>query len=249
MTAPLEIRADDWLSGLFARPVFQIQPAAGAAPAAVTAALVEHTAGRGRSFYYAKVAASDVAIVSALASVGMRVVDVNVTLAVTPPDVCVQNAASPGVEIREASALDEPSTLAMAEREYQVTRFHLDPHVPDALANTIKREWVANYFAGRRGEQLWVAVVDGRIAGFLAVIASARDGRRVKTIDLIAVTAAFRRRGIGAALVAFFLQHYASECDRLEVGTQVANAVSIRMYERAGFRTDRAAYVLHLHLN
>jgi len=89
---------------------------------------------------------------------------------------------------------------------------------------------------------------EGRIAGFLAVTGGEDDGVRHKTIDLVAIAPELQGRGIGRAVMRFFFRHYAGACDRLRVGTQVANVPSMRLYEGVGMRIERAQYVLHLHV-
>jgi ribosomal protein S18 acetylase RimI-like enzyme len=110
----------------------------------------------------------------------------------------------------------------------------------------VKREWVASYFEGRRGDRLFVARVAGRIAGFLAAVMTQHDGRPAAAIDLVGVAADHQRAGVGRALVRRFAAHYAG-CEHVIVGTQAANVPSIRMYEGLGFRAVRSAYVLHRH--
>jgi ribosomal protein S18 acetylase RimI-like enzyme len=56
-------------------------------------------------------------------------------------------------------------------------------------------------------------------------------------------------RGFGASLVAFFIERYAGVCDYLQVGTQVANLPSMKLYQKFGFAIVRAQYVLHKHVH
>jgi len=80
------------------------------------------------------------------------------------------------------------------------------------------------------------------------VIGGDDHGLRLKTIDLVAVAPSFQQKGVGRALVHFFLARYGSGCDRLQVGTQIANVASCRLYEASGMRIERAEYVLHMHV-
>jgi GNAT superfamily N-acetyltransferase len=241
------ICADAWLSGVFDHPVFRVR--AGEAPGGDEgAALSLHARSQRQAFYFAKVDVAEVATVAALSRAGMFVVDVSVTFGLAGGSAPRAHSQPAGVEIREAGEADTVEVLHIAETSFLHSRFHLDPLISDRLANQIKRGWVASYLARRRGECLWIATVDGRPAAFLAVIGGDDHGMRLKIIDLVAVAPPFQRQGIGRALVRFFLAHYALSCDRLRVGTQIANLASCRLYETAGMTIDRAEYVLHMHV-
>ena len=241
------IRADEWLSKQFGRPVFQlhvIEPTG----AQAAAALAAHVAGQTRAFYYSKVNVAEVAVLAALTRADMSVVDVNVIFGIDAASVGGDRPVPAEVDIREVRRGDVDEVLAIAETSFRYTRFHLDPLVSKPIADRIKREWIASYCTGRRGEGLWIAMADGHPAAFLAVLGGDDHGRRHKVIDLVAVAPRFQGRGIGRALVNFFLAHYAPHCDRLRVGTQIANVPSAQLYESAGMTIERAQYVLHMHV-
>jgi ribosomal protein S18 acetylase RimI-like enzyme len=240
------ISTDAWLSALFDRPVFQVR--VGEAPGDAGAAVSGHARSQRQAFYFAKVGVAEVATVAALSRAGMSVVDVSVTFGLTARSVAPVEVLPAGIDIREARDADAAALLDIAETSFRYSRFHLDPLIPNQLANQIKREWIASYLARSRGECLWIATVLGRPAAFLAVIGGEDDGLRLKTIDLVAVAPSFQQKGIGRTLVRFFLARYASSCDRLRVGTQIANVPSCRLYEASGMTIDRAEYVLHMHV-
>ncbi|MDD1662940.1 MAG: GNAT family N-acetyltransferase, partial [Methanomicrobiales archaeon] len=129
------------------------------------------------------------------------------------------------------------------------SRFHADPLIPKAFADTVKQKWIANSLSGKRGEGVFVAETGGRPVGFLAVTAAGDAGDRVRVIDLIGVDRGFQGRGAGSSLVASFINDSAGACDRLRVGTQIANIPSLRLYEKFGFRIAGASYVLHAHVD
>ncbi len=240
------IRSDPWLAALFERDVFRIE--ASCDSSRLARLVDQHRQQRSHAFYYAKVDAIDVPTVTALTSAGMAVVEVNVTFGV-PAAAHRQDADLPApVAISAAHASDAEALLTVAATSFRYSRFHLDPLVPDALANRIKREWIASYLAGQRGECLWTVRCDGEVAGFLAVTGGDDNGVRHKTIDLIAVAPAFQGRGIGRQVLRFFFRQYAQACDHFRVGTQVANVPSMRLYETASMRVERAQYVLHMHV-
>ncbi len=223
------VSADAWLTGLFGRPVSKVDP--GADVSALPAP----------GFAYAKVPVGDVAETSRLESAGFRVVDVNMTFARerggSPP---------PATAVARVDASTAAAVLDIAGSCFRFSRFHLDPLVDDALAHRIKREWIRSYVEGRRGHSLWTVLDQGKPAGFLAVLTTDVGGKRAAVIDLIGVASASQGKGFGKDLVRFFVREFSSY-DELLVGTQAANAPSMRLYESCGFRASRAAYVLHRH--
>jgi GNAT superfamily N-acetyltransferase len=250
----MEILEDRWLSGVVGKAVFKIEAGSPALPSAqnsgITARIRRHAAEQQEAMYYAKVDAAEVDLVRQMIQAGLYVVDVNVTLSV--PAGCshtpVQLSDTPRCVIGEIVPGQHEGVLAIAGSAYRYSRFHLDPLVPQSIAHQIKRAWIHNYIRKQRGEKLWVASVDGRPVGFLAVLASEAAGKRIRTIDLIAVEPTFQNKGVGKALVAHFLAAYQHEADVLQVGTQVANIPSLRLYQKLGFLMNKAAYVLHMHV-
>src|SRR5207253_8995893 len=112
----------------------------------------------------------------------------------------------------------------------------------------IKREWISSYTQRRRGEALLVATVDDQPVGFLAVLQSGPELQRSYVIDLIGVGPRFQGHGVGTALVRAFISRYGPRALQLVVGTQAANIESLGMYQKCGFRVNRTAFVLHMHI-
>lgn len=221
----MAVRADSWLAGVLGTPVYAVE-AGGDAPG-------------GPGLAYAKVPAHDADELDRLAGLGFRVVDVNLTL---------ERVGPAGVRQPEsvvvAGDAHGPALLDIAETSFRYSRFHLDSRIPGELADRVKREWVRSYVERRRGLELLAALDEGGSpVGFLAVLES--GGARV--IDLVAVSPEARGRGHGDSLVEAFVARHAPQAERLLVGTQAANAPSIRLYEKHGFRFRDAKLVLHRH--
>jgi ribosomal protein S18 acetylase RimI-like enzyme len=232
----VEISEDSWLSERFGHPVFTVRGPDG---------LAAHAATQERATYQARVAAGDVGGLAGLESAGMRVV--NVTLTLTADPAVVPLGGSNG-EVREADPERDQALLEVARRSFRYTRFHLDPDVPQDVADRIKHDWVWSYLNGRRGDELLVAIRNGEPVGFLCGMAGTGDARRLRVIDLIGVAPEEQGSGAGRALVSAFLERAAGRCDTVEVGTQLANTQATAFYERLGFVATRAAYDLHLHV-
>jgi len=246
----VDIREDVWLGRVFGHAVFKLEGLPrepGIGWTAARRALGEHIGQQARAMYYAKLDTADVQAARHVAAAGAYVVDVNVMLARRPrPPVTV--AAPAGCAVREFRPEDSGDVLDVATTCFQYSRFHLDPLVPAPVANRIKHDWILNYIRGQRGDRLFVALAEGRPVGFLAALVSDGGDQRVSTIDLVGVGKPFQGRGLGAALVAAFVEHYRSSCELLQVGTQAANIPSMRLYEKLGFEMARTQYVMHLHV-
>lgn len=238
----MEIEPDSWLSERFGHPLFSLRRFDGDEPRAAET-LRAHAEAHPAVSYQAKVPTARTRLLDALVGGGLKVVNTAITLGRDPGELAAGHC-----EVGEATDADGEALLEVAERSFWATRFHLDPEVPDEVANRIKRDWVDAYLRRERGEQLLVARERGRPIGFLAVIAGDRDGGRVRTIDLTAVDSNHRGAGVGEALARRFLSDSTGACDHVTVGTQAANTGAIRLYERLGFEVEDTVYDLHLHL-
>jgi len=248
----MQIREDRWLTTIFEYPVFSIHSEQMPERAAETSrpheVIKDHAGGRTSAMYYAKVDANRIELVRDLSLAGLYVVDVNVTFKIDTGALWVgEGVATKKYEIREIVPADYEETLEIAASCFRYSRFHLDPLVPIAIANRIKREWIKNYINRSRGERLFVAMAEDHPVGFLAVINVETEGARVCVIDLIGVAPRYQGKGVGAALTAFFVRHYREKFGSLQVGTQVANTPSVRLYQKLGFFISKAQYVMHGH--
>ena len=241
----MEIVADSWLAGVVGQPVFRIVD--GDDNDISTEALRKVIAKNESAFFYGKVDTKKIAVVRALTDTGMFVVDVNVSLGLSR-NTESRSPKTPGLEVRRCIEGDREQVLRIAESTYEYSRFHLDPLFPASVANRIKREWTANYLNGHRGDRLFLATVEGKAVGFLAALTVGEASSCTAIIDLLCVDKSHRQRGIGGALVSAFIAHYRPQARRLEVGTQVANTPSLRLYEGWGFSIQKSQYVLHLHV-
>ncbi|MBV9523807.1 MAG: GNAT family N-acetyltransferase [Alphaproteobacteria bacterium] len=228
---------DEFLTELLGRPSFRVAlPEEGpdeACLAAIGAAMREPV------FLFARVPTKAVATLRRLESLGFAIVDTGVTL--ERPAGPVPARAATG--LRFARAEDRTAVMALAGASFAYSRLHLDPAVPRMVADRSRAEWAGNFFRGRRGDRMAVIEIEGGIAGFVQLLGP-HDG--VLTIDLIAIAADFRGRGLAATLIAFAADEVAG-VRRLRVGTQIANLPSLRLYEKLGFRMVAADYVLHCH--
>ncbi|MBM3836658.1 MAG: GNAT family N-acetyltransferase [Verrucomicrobia bacterium] len=245
----MKFEPDAWLSQVFGYPVFKVtldeSEGEPDARARLEAFLRETSQGR-PAFYFARVPTRRIDQVNALTQVGFRVVDVNVSLEREPGPASVPGSIDPLV--RDFELRDREAVLGIAASCFAYSRFHLDPRIPRALADSVKRAWADSYFQGTRGDRLLVAEEEGALVGFLAILSRTGHKGRERVIDLVGVAKCCQGRGVGRRLVQTFIAQSAGRAASLRVGTQAANVPSIRLYERCGFRTSETTYVLHAHV-
>lgn len=189
-------------------------------------------------FIYTKVPAESLLAVKFLERTGFHLVETNVVF--DKPIISAQPLAG-HCAVRFAVPEDKSQVVELARNSFVYSRFHLDKAIPPGVANTIKAEWVGSYFAGKRGDNMVVALVDERIVGFLLILYGSNG---ILIIDLIAVDENQRRKGIAGDMIVY-AESQCRGCSRIMVGTQVANTPSIRFYEKRGFRMCAAHYVFH----
>lgn len=233
------ISPDAWLSEQLARPAFVVS-AGGAAAADIAAAFASHQSPKD-AFYTAKVGVLELAAVEALAQENFVAVETSLTFG-RPIE---RHAPVSHVGVCEPQWRD--AALDIAEHAFRFSRFHVDRKIGAASANRVKREWIASYVGGRRGDALLVARDGDAVVGFNAMLVSNRPSGPVAVIDLIGVHPAHQKRGVGRRLIDGALHHYQDRCSSIEVTTQAANVPSVRLYERMGFRLLRSVFVLHRH--
>ena len=232
---------DHWLSECFQYDVFRLQ---------TPALLDDMSCKEDRShisplekrpvLVYTKVPVDRVNLIHSLEDIGFRIIDTNTVLEkpIQISEVDPRFSAS----LRFALPEDVEGVRSVARKGFMFSRFHLDPEIPNETADLVKAGWASNFFAGKRGDGMIVAVDGEKIIGFLLFIYL--DDTLL--IDLIAVESAYRGRGIAKAIIAF-CQNKLRNFKTIRVGTQLANVPSLRLYHDLGFHISKAFYVLHYH--
>ena len=88
-----------------------------------------------------------------------------------------------------------------------------------------------------------VAEQGGEIVGFTQLLKASGE---VLIIDLIAVKATYRGQGVAQEMIRFSSSAF-GHTSVMRVGTQIANTVSLRVYQGMGFRIVSSGYVFHHH--
>lgn len=225
----MALRPDDWLTGLLGKAAWHMTPSA------EPGRLIELPQGE-PCFVDAKLPVSRTEVARRLEDKGFRLVDTGMNF-----ERPVWGAAT-SRHSRAARPADRLAVEEIAARNFSFSRFHLDPLVESATADEIKRQWAGNWFAGQRGDGMIVAEVEGMVAGFLQYL---RSGD-VLTIDLVAVDNRYRGRGLARDMIAWS-ESMVPGIAILRVGTQLANAASLRSYMGDNFRLITSNYVFHYH--
>jgi len=232
------LRPDAWLGAQLGLEAFHMGFGAGKVDADDISAALAPLRHAGAAFVDASIDVRSLDLANACAGAGMRLIDTNLRLArpgMTGP------AAPHAGHVREAKAADRPAVEAIAASSLRLSRFHADPAIAQPRADALKAAWAGNYFTGARGDGMLVAEAEGKPVGFLLYLL--KDEGLV--IDLIAVAAAQRGKGLGASLVAEAAR--STKAARLITGTQLANAPAAAFYEGLGFRIVGAGHMFHFH--
>jgi glycosyltransferase involved in cell wall biosynthesis/ribosomal protein S18 acetylase RimI-like enzyme len=190
---------------------------------------------RGVACAYLLAEAGDAETAAAAREIGFAPVDTRITLERAPAPVA--EAPRPaGLVLREPKDSDRAGLADIARRAHTDTRFYFDPNFSSRRAGEMYVRWVLGGLEDGPA-RLIVAELEGSAAGYLLL-----DGEPAE-IDLIAVDAGVRGRGIGGALVAAALDSAAS--GPVRVVTQARNVAAMRLYEGCGFRVEKTQTWYH----
>ncbi|MFL5817392.1 MAG: GNAT family N-acetyltransferase [Conexibacter sp.] len=143
--------------------------------------------------------------------------------------------------VAPANPQQDAALEALARAAFEQTRFTADPGFPPDRCRDL---YAAFLRRGLDGAPERVVLADPAARGFVACRLDAAE--RTGAIELIAVAAEGRGRGLGGALVDAALGAFAAAgLRRATVVTQAANVASQRLYQHAGFRTREVGLWLH----
>lgn len=233
----VSLKPDAWLTRRLGKPSFHLTGNIG--PGFSNRSPIADRLAEEPLFVDARIPVADAPSLKAMQRMGFSLIDTNLRFAMALSDGPSKDA--PGVMFAKAEMVDTIGEIAATS--FSEDRFHRDPAIPQSVANELKRCWATNFFAGERGDWMVVSCVDDRPVGFLQLIRMPSGGL---LIDLVAVSARERGRGLARAMIAFACRNCGCT-GQLTVGTAIANSRSISLYESMGFRLSDAQYVLHHH--
>ena len=133
--------------------------------------------------------------------------------------------------------------MKISSESFEHSRFHKDPFISKQDADRIKADWAGNFFAGKRGDWLITARVDGQIEGFCLLV---KTNEKTAGIDLMAVSNCCRRRGLAKNMISF-VEKELPDLQRITVGTQISNYPALNCYLSSGFSVYNGLYIFHYH--
>ena len=225
---------DVWLSNLLGKPAFQLT--------GNYASFSLDFFPPGPCFISAKVSATDQEGLEKLQHHGFCLIDTN--LQFLRPVAAIDE---PVTNLRFAVSDDEIAVRELARCQFRQNRFHRDSQIGPLIASRIKEEWAGNYFTGNRGNWMVVAQLENKVKGFLLLLHDECQNHLI--VDLIAVAANHRGKGIASAMIAYAILRCLPSPIPMRVGTQLSNPASIAFYAKLGFKMVSADYVLHCHIN
>ncbi|MFT5052086.1 MAG: ribosomal protein S18 acetylase RimI-like enzyme [Chlamydiales bacterium] len=185
------------------------------------------------------------ASVSAALEVGFREIDVRVELELTLEQGAPAES-TPSPDIGPAQDQERAAVASMARGLHLDSRFFEDPNIRDERARELYARWVQNAFRTPADEVL-VARVDGRPAGYVACQMEADEQGPIGRIGLIGVSPQAQGAGLGNALIQSSIEWFRSHgAGRVRVVTQGRNEGALRLYTRAGFSPYKRSAWLHL---
>lgn len=143
----------------------------------------------------------------------------------------------PVLGVRPVEDWERRAILGLAAGSFSEDRLHKDPEIDDDEADRFKVECVERAF-----EEKLPILTYGWPTTFAFLIY--RLGKKVSTIDLIAVHPDARRQGIAKKLIASFLSESVGSAV-CRAGTQAHNTPSVKMYLSLGFREVRRERTFH----
>jgi GNAT superfamily N-acetyltransferase len=207
------------------------------------AAVLDESACLGLRLLLARCPAADWATVHALESNGFQLMDTLVYLRRPLHDV---PPASGVVAVRTACVTEAHAVGAVAREAFAdyLGHYNTDRGLDPVKVAEIYPSWAEHAVADRAvADQVLVAEVDGRIAGFGAM--KRVDGNGIDGI-LYGVAPAHRERGIYRELLCASLEAARSAgAQWMEYSTQLANVAAQRTVSRLGFVPNRAFYTFH----
>lgn len=188
-----------------------------------------------KGFYYTKVSTSDYENLNHLFKKGFFIVETS--LLFEQKSILKKIKESDGFTVRESIEFDRSTVVDIASKAFINARFYRDPIISNSLASQIKRDWVDNFFLGKRGTQLFVCENNlGSIIGFSLM--------KENVIDLIATAPDYAGQGVASLLISYANKKIGS-C--LRVGTQSTNAASLALYTKNNFSLIETKFTLHSH--
>lgn len=175
---------------------------------------------------------------------GYRLVDVRLTLGRTTPDELPPDGHVHGtVSMRAGGAEDADALIALVPGSFTQSRFYFDPNFSRAHCEALYARWITRALE-RPDSLLIVAETGDRQVGYLVL--ELDEPASLGRFALMGVADEARGLGVGGGLVDTGIRHCVDRrVQRLEIVTQARNVGSQSLYQKFGFRTQRAQLWYH----
>jgi ribosomal protein S18 acetylase RimI-like enzyme len=193
-------------------------------------------------FVFSKISTNSVNLWQCLEKVHFKLIDTNVKFELHGNVLSKMNQQK-NIEICFAEIKHQQVAGKIARDNFIYSRFHLDPLIDNDIASQVKQNWVKNYFSGKRGDEMVLALLNDKPVGFLQLIIKDMD----LFIDLIGVDKKAQGKGLASAMINYAEKNIIHTC--IKVGTQIGNLPSIKLYQKLGFVLTGSDYVFHYHSN
>jgi len=191
-------------------------------------------------FVFSKISTNSVNIWQCVEKVNFKLIDANVKFELHG-NISSDSKYQKDIDICFAEKKHQEATGKIARDNFIYSRFHLDPLIDNDIASKIKQNWVKNYFFGKRGDVMVLALLNNEPVGFLQLIIKNKE----LFIDLIGVQKIAQGKGIASSMIQFASKNIKQSC--IKVGTQIGNIPSIKLYQKLGFVLTGSDYVFHYH--
>jgi ribosomal protein S18 acetylase RimI-like enzyme len=191
-------------------------------------------------FVFSKISTNSLNIWQCLEKADFKLIDTNVKFELYG-NISSKKKQQKDIKICFAEKKHQQSTGKIARDNFIYSRFHLDPLIDNDIASQVKQNWVKNYFSGKRGDEMILALLNNKPVGFLQLIIQDDD----LFIDLIGVDKIAQGRGVASSMIQFASKNIKRSC--IKAGTQIGNMPSIKLYQKLGFVLAGSDYVFHYH--
>ena len=195
-------------------------------------------------FTSTRVPALDIAVVHAIQAGGFAFIEAWAFL--HQPTAAAPDRAP--CELRRARPEDEPAMLESAKSAYDTQRFHADPRIDPAKADSLYARWIATSFRDPAMTTL-VHEHEGRPVAFMTYHQSdlsATVGRTFAMWKMTLIDPIMRGQNLGTRFFQSLVRYHLEEgLDVVDSGVSMRNGASINLHIKCGFRISSTLITFH----
>ena len=124
-------------------------------------------------FVFSKISTNSVNMWQCLEKANFKLIDTNVKFELHG-NISSDSKHQKDIDICFAEKKHQQATGKIARDNFIYSRFHLDPLIDNDIASQIKQNWVKNYFFGKRGDEMVLALLHNK-PGFRIVFSPAQQ--------------------------------------------------------------------------